>query len=244
MGKSPDGAVRLWELADITRQNAYGRPLTGWKPTSAGEGLYNPAGFAMLWVVLQQWIPEREVLGDLYDQPMLVENLGAIVVPLLHGKVGLVENFHRVGARIMQAEANYVERLNSEKRWGELLSNLGMWQWGVPRGIPPTKIRGKFNSDQELALATAHLEALQEAGFVLRDKEIVGRINPDPTFFTHPQYVIKGNVVRQTTAKPEDVEMLGEVRFFSPHEVRGLVENFYLEDGLTKAALADAGFHY
>jgi hypothetical protein len=249
----PQGGVRLLQKGDGELQNAYGKPVVGWGPTTQGDGgLCNPgAGFAMLRVVNRK--PDKDgQLRDLYDQPMLVETLGSVVVPIWPGRtprVGLIKSFRMVGERIVAAEPAYIMRLQQENRWEELLATLGAWRWEVPRGLPPAKIPEKFESDQDLALACARLEAVTEGGFILDELKVVGRVNTNPTFFPHAQFVVRGKIVSQQAQEPEDLEMIGPVRLFTASEIRAMVngdkfDGCGFDDGITKAALGDAGFHY
>lgn len=238
-----DGGLRLLQVDDFGQDNRFGHPLVGWKSASAGDGsLVNTRGFAMLRVVVQKLMEGK--LEDLYDQPMLVENVGSVVVPILDEKVGLVESFRMTGERIIAADPNYVANLNKNARWEELCATLGQWAWEVPRGIPPTKVLEKFESDEELALATARLEALDEAGFEMVDTRVVGRVNVNPTFFAHSQFVVSGRVASQKKHQPEDLEIIGKTRFFAPETIRAMVDDGNLQDGMTMAALSAAGFHY
>lgn len=242
--KIREGAVRLLKAEDLGKgkSNAFGDPLVGWKSTSLGEGgLYNPRAFAMLRVVVRKLV-EGE-LADLYDQPMLVENLGSIVVAQTGKKVGLVQIYRMVGERIMQAEPNYVARLDQEGRWDELFDSLGAWRWEVPRGIPLTKVvnADQLTSDYELALAAAKLEAFEEAGYTLQDVRIVGRVNTNPTFFAHAQWVAHGTVVKAGANQPEDLEIIGKARFFMISELHDLAARGEFDDGLTMSALWLAG---
>lgn len=244
--KARGGAVRLLTKDDFAKKDSKGASLVGWQPTCLGEGgLVNLRGYALLRVVVQKMVEPIPTPMDLYDQPMLVENVGSIVVPLLpDGRVGLIESYRMVGERLLAADPNYVARLDAEGKWAELLRTLGAWKWEVPRGIPPVKVPGTFAIEADLARAAAKLEALEEAGWTLGDLEVVGRVNTNPTFFTHAQYVVRGTVVGQGEQQPEKLEMIGRVRFFSPERIRTMVQSGGLDDGMTKAALADAGFRY
>lgn len=230
----PAGSLRLLSKKDLET------PVVGWKSTVAGEGgLINPKGWAMLRVVVQKILDGRAV--DLYDQPIFVENPGAIVVCRADRKVGLVQNFRFVGKRILEAGGDYVRRLDKEHRWEELLETLGAWKWELPRGLANFLGSPKL---EQFVLAAANAEALEEAGYLLADAKIIGTINVNPTFFVHSQYVVQGKIVAKREARPEPSEIIGKIRLFSAREIRRMVKNNELDDGLTLAALAIAGFHF
>lgn len=230
---------RIGSLRLLTNDDA-STPLVGWKSTVAGEGsLVNPRGWAMLRVVVQR-IAEGKTC-DLYDQPILVENPGSIVLCRLGRKVGLVRNFRFVGKRIIKAGGDYVKRLEKEHRWDELLEALGTWRWELPRGLA-SFIDG--TAAEQFAAATANVEALEEAGYLLTDVKAIGMINVNPTFFAHSQYVVQGTIVAKRRNRPEPGELIGEVRLFSAREIRRAVTDGELDDSQTIAALAIAGFRF
>lgn len=232
--KERGGAVRLFIKGDFEAA------LVGWKPTSQGEGgLFNPRGFAAIRVVVQRFIDD-ELKKDLYDQPLIVESPGAVVVCQAGMKVGLVENYRFVGERILDVGVEYIARLNTEERWIDLLDSLGAWKWELPRGIAP----GEGKSLEEIVIAAARTEALDEAGFTLDRVRIAGRVNVNFTFFPHAQYVIHGRIVGVKEQNPEDLEIIGKTHLFSGEELRRMVGTGEFDDGLGLAALAIAGFHF
>jgi hypothetical protein len=169
---NPKGRVRLLDAADPHRQNHFGKELIGWKPISQGEGgLFNPIGFACLRVVVQKEVSNEMV--DLYDQPLVVEDPGAVIVCQAGEKIGFVQSFRMVGERVSVDGGTYVASLNEGKRWTDLLNSLGQEKWELPRGVAPVG-----NADPAQAvLAIARQEALEEAGFVLKNVRVAGRIN-------------------------------------------------------------------
>ncbi len=240
--KPPTGAMRLLYTKDHHAVSAVvkDKPLVGWKPTSLGDGgIFNPGGWALLRVITQK-IANGATL-DAYDQAIMIENAGAIVVCQSGDKVGLVQNFRFVAERLMNAGKDYVKRLNDEKRWPELLSTLGRWQWELPRGLSPVDNETDL---EKFVLAVAKAEALEEAGYALDGARICGKLNTNPTFFAHSQYVVCGRVVAVTQNAPEITEILGATRLFGAEEIRRLVNEGELQDGLTFAALALAGFNF
>lgn len=232
--KAPAGALRQLQEADLSTK------LVGWKPTSTGSGgIVNPMGFAALRVIVRRFVEGN--LKDLYDQPIIVENAGAIVVCQAGDKVGLVQNFRFVGERLMAAGKDYVRKLDAEGRWEELLSTLGSWQWELPRGISQVESETDL---EKFVVATAKAEALEETGYKIANARICGRLNMNPTFFAHSQYVVKGEVVGVGDNRPEDTEMIGATKLFSAEDIRTMAANGEIQDGMTFASLALAGFRF
>lgn len=232
--KQPDGAVRLLAESDLVTS------VVGWKPGTQGVGsLVNPKGWALLRVVVQKVVEGQ--LKDLYDQPLIVENPGSIVVCTAGDKVGLVQNYRFTGNRILEAGADYVKRLNEEGRWDELLETLGEWQWELPRGLSQVN---KETNLYKFVLDTAKAEALEESGFTIANARIAGMVNANTTFFAHSQYVVAADIISKGENKPESLEILGRTQMFSAREIRRMTDTLLLQDGLTFASLALAGFHF
>ncbi len=238
MPKEKIAGVEILKDGHFQMTNPWKKPVVGWQPTSQGVGgLYNPMGFAALRVVNTKLVDG--VMVPLYDQPLIVENLGSIVIAQLGDRVGLVKNFRMIGERLLpDAGAEYIRRLESEKRWEELLSTLGQWSWEAPRGLAP----GKGEEDMKsFILKTAKIEAAEEAGFKIEDARIAGRVNVNTTFFPHAQYVVHARIDSIGKAKPEELELLGATRLFTMRELRELNDAGEFVDGLTLAALALCG---
>jgi hypothetical protein len=233
--KDKPGALRLFKAEDVDQ------PIHGWKALDGqfAQGLVNTRGWAALHVVVQklaQGVPQK----DLYDQMVLVENPGAVVVCTLGQKVGLVKNFRFTAERLLDARTDYIQRLAAAGLWDNLLAALGQWQWELPRGMaPPTMTSADLG---DYILKTAKLESSSEAGFQLKSPRICGRLNPNTTFFVHAQFVVAAEIARCDSAQPEPTELIGGVNFFSMEELRQMIANGELEDGLTFAALAMSGF--
>ncbi|MDO8617586.1 MAG: hypothetical protein Q7N87_01690 [Candidatus Uhrbacteria bacterium] len=243
-GKSGrDGGAVLLEGQHSNMLNPWGQPVIGWIPTAQGVGgLHNSrGGYAMLRVVVQKRL--EDVLCPIYDQPVLIENPGAVVIAQLEDRVGFVQNFRMVGERILpNAGADYVRNLEESGLWSELIKSLGRWCWECPRGlVPPDALDGSGELLEAFVLRTAKLEALEEAGFKLQDAHIVGRVNANSTFFPHAQYVVHARIVSRGSATPESLEMIGTSKLFSMKELRTLNERGEFDDGLTLAALALCG---
>lgn len=228
------GAVRLLQDNDLNTA------LVGWRSARAGcGGLVNPKGWAILRVIAQKVVEGK--LKDLYDQPIIIESPGAIVVCQAGDKVGLVQSFRFTGERILQAGIDYVKELDEGDRWSELLAALGVWQWELPRGLSP----GDNSKDiTKFIIASAKAEAIEETGFTIVDAKICGKVNANTTFFAHSQYVVYGRIVATGKNSPESLEIIGRTKLFSAREIREMVTRGELEDGLTLSALAIAGFHF
>lgn len=232
--KARAGSIRLLRAPDMET------PLVGWRSASGGHGgLVNAKGWAMLRVIVQKLVDGA--VKDLYDQPLLVENAGAIVVCQAGDRVGLVQNFRFVGKRLMNAGKDYVRKLDDEGRWDELVAELGSWQWELPRGL--SQIENETDLER-FVIATAKAEALEESGFAIGDARIAGLLNVNPTFFAHSQYVVHGKVVSSGESHPEDLEIIGQTTLFDAKQIRSMVDRLEIQDGLTLAALAMAGFHF
>ena len=237
--KKKDGWIALLEESDFNRENPWGSPVVGWKPTSQGVGgLFNPRGYAMLRAVLSKLVEEKR--RSLYDQPVLVENAGSILIAELEGRVALVHNYRMVGERVLKdAGADYIKRLQERKLWNALLQTLGAWKWEAPRGLAPPIDREEGLT--EFILRTAKLEGQSEAGLTVEDARVVGRVNANSTFFVHSQYVVHARITATGESSPEELEMLGEMKLFSMSELRQLSKAGEFDDGLTLAALALCG---
>lgn len=228
------GAVRTLKYDDLSTK------LVGWKPPLGALGMVNERGYGLVRCIVQKI--ENGEAKDLYDQPMLIESPGAIVVCEVAGKVGLVQNYRFTGPRLFEAGADYVKRLNQERRWSELFASLGQWQWELPRGL---SLSGNSPDVAKYVLATAKAEALEESGLKIAEARICpGKINANTTFFAHGQYVVHGKIVGQGQAVPEDLEIIGRTKLFSGSEIRSMVEAGEIEDSFTVAALAIAGFRF
>lgn len=234
------GGIRLLTENDDGKINAFGKPLIGWLPTSQGfDSLINPHGFAKLRVIVQTKIEKR--MEDLYDQPVIIENPGSIVICMANGKFGFVENFRMVGERLPTKNPNkYVKEINNDKRWKELLASLGTNKWELPRGIAVTN-----ETDlNKLALACAKIEASEEAGFEISDAKIIGKVNANSTFFPHSQYIVSAMIDTIGEQKPEKLETIGKIKLFSKKEIRKMVNNGELDDGMSLSTLAIAGINF
>ncbi|MCA9376037.1 MAG: hypothetical protein KC925_03155 [Candidatus Doudnabacteria bacterium] len=231
------------DMRDDDVRNPWGKPVIGWNPITGPQGQVigfgNPTGFAAVHVVHQ-----REN-GDgqpelLYDQFVIVENPGAIVViERGDGAIALIQATRKVGSRIISG-ANYVGELMEAGRMPELIETLGAKRWEVPRGIPPTSMKAADTLEASI-LKIARLESLEEAGIEIEDAQVVGVGNTNPTFFPHAQYIVHARVAAIGQQQPEELEEIGPMRFFFPADIRRLAMQCELDDMLTFGALAMCG---
>ena len=234
------GAIRLVVGKDFRRENHFGQPLIGWLPISQGFGDAIRRGFAAIRVIIQKNINGK--LVDIYDQYVIVENPGSIVVCRMGDRIGLVENFRMVGDRIVvSVPTDYIKELDQAELWEDLFASLGNAQWETPRGIVPANDASNLN---DIVLRAARIEAADEAGFHIANARIAGHFNWNPTFCVHPQYVVVADIESQGRQNIEDREIIGGTRFFTAAEIRQMADDQILTDGLTLGALALAGFHF
>ena len=232
-----DNSVTLLRDEHAGMMNPWNKPVVGWQPNADGvSGLHNPLGFAFVRVVQQN--------GDgqaLYDQPVIIENAGAVVLPVLGDRIGLIRVWRANAARLMDVGAAYVRQLQDENRWAELIDTLGSWNWEAPRGLSPEGVAGEALTEH--VIRTAKLEAKEEAGFEIANARLVGKVNANTTFFAHPQYVVRADVESIGDKSPEDLEqgVIGQTKFFTMVELAELNRNGEFVCGLTLSALALCG---
>ncbi len=148
-----------------------------------------------------------------------------------------------VGERLLpRSGSEYIIRLQTEDLWANLVGSLGEWKWEVPRGLITTE-PGEMDL-VEFIVKSAKLEALEEAGFRISKARVRGRINVNPTFFLHSQFVVEAQIDSVGRARPEDLEIIGDSRLFTPVQLRVLVDSGELDDGLTLGALALCGISF
>ena len=246
--------LRLFTEADI------GTKPHGWRQhgmtTREGariDGAVNDMGFAMMHVVNQK--AADGAWKDQYDQYVLFENPGAIVVCTdAAGRVGLVPNFRLVGDRldpVLEQLKNpesgkynfsaYVKTLREKGLFQVALGNLGEHVWELPRGLAPA---GEAADLAAFIKKVAAIEAKEEAGLELTDVRLRGKVNANTTFFPHAQFVVSAAVVGVGASKPEERESIGKLRMFAPDELRRMADQDELFDGLTLACLAKVGYRF
>lgn len=247
------------------RQRAFtevdiGTKLQGWrqeglngKDGSRIHGYVNPMGYGLVHVVNQKVADGK--LSDLYDQFVLLENPGAMVVCTdTDGRVGLVPNFRLVGDRpreILERLKNpetgaydyaaYVRTVRDKKLVEDLLSTLGEHVWELPRGLAPV---GEAADIAAFVRKVAAIEAKEEAGFDVTDVRLRGKVNANTTFFPHAQFVVSATIVGVGASKPEELESIGKVKMFTPAQLRAMADDDELFDGLTLACLAKVGYRF
>lgn len=230
------GGAELLEQVHREQTNPWGQPVVGWKPTSQGEGWVNTRGWGIIRIAL--WKVVEGVRVMLYDQPTIVENLGVIVILKdAHGRVGLVRNFRMTCPDRFDNGSNYVGRIQDEGRWAEVVGTLGEWSWEAPQGLA-TVADGPL---EQVAIEVTRRESKQEAGVTIGACRLLGMVNTNPTFFVHPQEVVEAEVSLVGEARPENLEIIGNLRFFTPAELRELNRQGELTNSLTLSALWLAG---
>lgn len=228
-------------------------------------------GFGGMLLHVYNQILRDEGYEDQYDQPVLVESPGAVVVAIAGDKVGFVQNFRLVGDRplivttgsslelfygernelspdkaVLEVGKEYVKvLLRNPELLEEMIRNLGRMSWEVPAGIAPGDTSA--GSVEEFVKKMAKLEASEEAGFEIADVEVCGTVNFNPTFFTHGQHIVRAALVGVGGNRPEDRETIGSVRLFSRDEIHRAVEDgtfdgTHLDDGKTLSALVKVGY--
>lgn len=236
MSEEKSGGAVLLTTEHRQQTNPWGSPVVGWGPTSHGEGWVNPRGWAVIRVALWKQVDDQRVM--LYDQPVVVENLGVIVILRdTHGRVGLVRTFRMTGAHRFDMGSDYVRRIQAEGRWAEVVESLGQWSWEAPQGLASVA-DGQL---EEVALQVAKRECQEEAGVSIGRARLLGQVNTNPTFFIHPAQVVEAEVTTVGQAEPEDLEIIGHLRFFTPAELRELHAQGELINSLTLSALWLAG---
>ncbi len=235
-----DGGMVLLEEPHFDQMNPWGQPVVGWLPTSQGVGgIQNHRGWAMLRTVLWK-LDEGGNPIPLYDQPVIVEKPGAIVIATVGDRIGLIQSYRMVAERLMPESGNdYIRRLQSEERWGELVESTGKWMWEAPRGL----IDGdpKEMDAEAFVIKSAKLEAAEEAGFRLKGARLVGRVNVNPTFYLHSQWVVHAEIESVGDARPENLEIIGDKRLFTMDDLRAASIDGTFDDGLTLAGMALCG---
>jgi 8-oxo-dGTP pyrophosphatase MutT (NUDIX family) len=217
------------------------------------DGAINDMGFGLMHVVNQK--AADGVWKDQYDQYVLFENPGAIVVCTdAAGRVGLVPNFRLVGDRPEDTMlhlrnsktgaydyAAYVKTLREKGLFQSVLDTLGQHVWELPRGLAPA---GETADLAAFIKKVAAIEAKEEAGLELADIRLRGKVNANTTFFPHAQFVVSATIVGAGASKPEERESIGKLRMFAPEELRRMSDQDELFDGLTLACLAKAGYRF
>ena len=245
---------------DYGAMNAFGKPLVGWKRNGIEDpgpvqldGFVNEMGFALMHVVNQK--AAGDTWQDLYDQFVLFENPGAIVVCTDgDGRVGLIQNFRLVGDRLQEVMerlrnpatgqidfSGYVKTLRDKQMFGQALAALGEYVWELPRGLAPA---GEAADIAAFIKKVAAIEAKEEGGFDIAEACLRGKVNANTTFFPHAQYVAEGTIVARGANRPEDLEQIGKVKMFTPERLRQMADTDAFYDGLSLACLAKVGYRF
>lgn len=215
-----------------------GQPYDGWQPLGGDYmlGMANTRGFASVHAVVMK--AGAGGLKPIYDQPIIIENPGAVLICMSGDKIGLVRNF-RFTAERLPIGFDYIRMLAQTDSWDALFNSLGRWSWEAPRGIaPPTDGSNLVQYIRQLA----KIEAKDEAGFEIGDVRIAGRLNPNSTFFAHAQYAVTCKIMQVGEQRPEALEVIGQVSLFDRKQVREMIDKGEVDDSLTLAAMMVCGY--
>ncbi len=236
------GVARLQLAEDNDKLNRFDKPVIGWHHASQGEGsiVNQNIGMAVMMIVVQKMFDNG--FEDLYNQPMMVQNVGTMVVCKSDDdRVMLIQSYRMNADRLAGVSANYVRTLNEQGRWEELLASLGSWKWELPAGLAPP---GEADDLEAFILKTAAIEALEESGVRICNPQNMGRLNFDPAFFMHSQYVVQAEIAHIGDPRIEQLEIIGKRQLFSGSEIRALIDAGQMDDCRSIGALALAGFRF
>ncbi len=232
--------------------------IAGWRPVphETADIRANPRGFAAAWVTVpiaakpsNAGEPPSPAFVPGYEQPLLIEDLGAIVIATdAQGRVALVENYRFIGPRLADAPpSGYVRSILERDRWKELAESLGTWNLECPRGmLDANKLATPPKAGDDLGAfikGVARVEGLEEGGLELEDLRFAGWMNTNTTFFAHPQAVVEARIVRINKQDPEAFEHIGALHLLSPSELRARIDASTFIDGVTLAGLSICGIH-
>ncbi len=254
--KRLQGGIRLLTEKDLQPGvlNMNGQSLIGWEEsTFSPDAHINPIyGGLLARAIVQKAYPEGHPqagqLGDLYDQFMFFQDRAIIVVARdQRGRVALVQNWRNTGKR--PGRKPKILRDFDKKQLGpKLVARLGETHWEVPRGMPDGI--GRVRSLKEFARKAARLETSQESGYRIENIQILGEPIQDTTWFPYGQMVVSGTIVgRRGRQRPEDMEIIGQSRLFTPRQLsqifrRGKTFNGVgSRDGMSLMAFSLAGVH-
>ena len=107
----------------------------------------------------------------------------------------------------------------------------GGYLWEVPAGTL---------DNHEAPLTCAHRELQEEAGFLAKKMEPLGKIFTVPGFCTECIYLFLATDIQPTQATPELDEAIAEVRGFSPEEIMEMIQKGEIIDAKSLVALFHA----
>ncbi|MBU6447407.1 NUDIX domain-containing protein [Patescibacteria group bacterium] len=171
----------------------------------------------------------------LYDQPLMVENQGAVIVALdSRGRIGMVRVFRPVAKHIDTFNPRaFYDQYMWEHAWDERegMEFFGRFSWELPGGMH----KDGDSSHQQ----TAEREATEELGVHMRWCEYLGMIIPNTTFMATPQPVYLGRVHEGRGSSPthQDEEGIAKVGWFSRKELDMAIADGSIFDAITMAAL-------
>ncbi len=215
MTKIPKAPFTVRPLNKILREFPHFTPK--WKKGTGDQVLIN-LGFGEL----RHVVVCDKTGKPLWDQPVHIEPVGAITVPVTReGKIRLQKQFRPVVLPLC-IKPKFPE-VFPEDCWGR-------WFLEVPRGFP---IRGE--SPDKAAIR----ETMEEAQSPILEIIQLGEVNANSTFFNHMIPVFLARVDESFEGEfPEDVnEKVLKGDDINPEEVKRLIAGGEIQDALTLAAL-------
>lgn len=218
--------------------------IIGWGESDQCYGKVNPKGwasiFGMVWREGDDGQPEY-----LYDQPLIIENEGVIVV-LRHEdgqRLLFSEVFRPIGERIAILRfKKYVRKLEARNWWPALFGSLGRWQFECPMGLIESEdLEGHDGDIQQIVIAAAVREARAEVGAEITNARIVGRLTPTTTFIPHASWVVEATVTSLQGQVPEKEELVRPPQWVNRSQLSQLSMEGAIWDARTIAALSFAG---
>lgn len=163
----------------------------------------------------------RDDWYPMWDQPLHLEALGAITVPVnSRFEFGLIQ----VERPTVKSSRDYT--------FPDLdLRILGTTSWEFPRGFPK---KGEQSSQ------TARREGEEELGSPITEVVKIGEVTPNTAFNSHliPVYLVKVNENFSGTTPPDVNEKILKVQWISSEELHTRIARGEIYCGLTLAAFA------
>jgi len=192
-----------------------------WQGGEKGRVLFDPNHGEIRHVV----VCDRETGKPLWDQPVYVEPVGAICVPVTtKGKIRLIKQFrpivHPGGERILQKFPEILPKYY----WGKIFL-------GVARGFP---IKG------ESAKETAMRETSEEVNSPVLNVRKIGEVNANSSFFHHmiSVFVVYIDENSEGDSSPDINEAIFKGADYTLEQVRQLIADNDIQDALDIAALS------